>query len=246
MFAAQLYGKLTRREEDLEDLLTSNVFGTFKYISPENGLIPLLNNSQRLDGSYPFRELSQISNVEYKFWYGLNEENCKSCEPDVLIYITNSNGNQIIVLVEAKYKSGKSSMADDTDKPNDQLAREWDNLIVLAKELKANPYLLYVTADILFPTKDLEDAQFEFKKKRKDNMDIVWISWRKLPLIYYTGADIIVKDLIKILQRQWLIYFEGVESPEYLPKIDWKFQENSNQFDWTILNIRIRWDFRNE
>ena len=43
MLAAQIKGKLTRKEEDLEDLLTSNVFGSIKYVPPENGLIPLLS-----------------------------------------------------------------------------------------------------------------------------------------------------------------------------------------------------------
>ena len=32
--SAQLKGKLTRKEEDMEDLLVSNVFGSIKYLEP--------------------------------------------------------------------------------------------------------------------------------------------------------------------------------------------------------------------
>jgi hypothetical protein len=46
VLAAQLHGKLARSEEDLEDLLTSNVFGKFKYLPPELRLIPFLQQAR--------------------------------------------------------------------------------------------------------------------------------------------------------------------------------------------------------
>ena len=42
MLHAQRRGKLTREVENLEDLLTSNVFGVFSYLEPEVGLLPFL------------------------------------------------------------------------------------------------------------------------------------------------------------------------------------------------------------
>ena len=46
----------------------------------------------------------------------------------VLITIRTPESGSIIVLVEAKYLSGKSSDADTGKLPMNQLAREWDNL----------------------------------------------------------------------------------------------------------------------
>ena len=57
--------------------------------------------------------------------------------------MTHTTGTKTIILVEAKYKSGKSSEADDGEKPNDQLAREWDNLSVLARRKDLVPILIY-------------------------------------------------------------------------------------------------------
>jgi hypothetical protein len=42
MLQAMLRGKLTRSEEGMEDLLTSNTFGVLKYLPPEAALLPFL------------------------------------------------------------------------------------------------------------------------------------------------------------------------------------------------------------
>ena len=43
MLQAMFHGKLTREEEGMEDLLTSNTFGLIKYLPPEAVLIPFLS-----------------------------------------------------------------------------------------------------------------------------------------------------------------------------------------------------------
>jgi len=40
MLQAMLHGKLTRKEEDLADLLTFNTFGLMKYLPPGAVLLP--------------------------------------------------------------------------------------------------------------------------------------------------------------------------------------------------------------
>ena len=64
MLQAQLRGKLTRSEQQLEDLITSDVFGLLKYVPPNDGLEHLLQLVVREDGSKPFENLS-IANAEY-------------------------------------------------------------------------------------------------------------------------------------------------------------------------------------
>jgi len=138
---AQLHGKLTRSEEDLEDILTSNVIGSFEYVPPEDGLVPFLLHSIKQNlHDCPFNDIGKISDVRYEFWTTLDEPTCVACEPDVIISFIDERNNKIKILVEAKYRSGKSSEADANEKkPYDQLAKEWDNLVYITKENNAKP-----------------------------------------------------------------------------------------------------------
>lgn len=243
MLAAQLHGKLTRKEEDLEDLLTSNVFGSMQYIAPEDGLILLLSSAEIFDCSFPLKGLQISEAPKYEFWQWLQGHKCIGCEPDLLIHLKQDNDKKIIILVEAKYKSGKSSEADESEFLMDQLAREWCNLICFAKYSNAIPFLLYITADFSYPKKEIEDAQKEILRKGYNEMNICWISWRKLPKILPTQKHLILKDLVQVLQRQGLTFFEGILIPEDIGSIEWTFQTGLN-LNWSLYIIfDIKWKF---
>jgi hypothetical protein len=227
MLQAQLRGKLTRREEDLEDLLTSNVFGSIKYIPYEDGLLPLLYSCINDNGDAPIHALQPISLVDYEFWPWLQEANCEGCEPDVLITIQFINGQKMLILVEAKYLSDKSSEANEAEAPKDQLAREWDNLTSLAHRKKATQILLYVTADIGYPKKSIKDSCQEYMQKRKKDMRVFWISWRKLPNLFANKREDILSDLVEVLKRQGLTFFQGIPKLDLID-IKWSF--------WVIAN----------
>jgi hypothetical protein len=231
MLQAQLKGKLTRKEEDLEDLLTSNVFGSIKYVPPEEGLLPLLASSIDKDGNVPTHALQPISTVKYEFWPWIQEQKCEGCEPDVLITAQLLNDHKIIVLVEAKYLSEKSSEANERETPEDQLAREWDNLTCLADREKATSILLYVTADIGYPKKSLEESRQEYRQKRKKDMSVFWISWRKLPKLFSDKKQDILSDLVEVLQRQGLTFYEGIADLRPID-IEWSFKAVVN-WDWS-------------
>ena len=96
MLQAQLRGKLSRNLENMEDLLTSNVFGSIKYLSPENGLIPILINSEDIDGNAPKIDLQNVREVNYFFWPWVNEPGCCGCEPDVRITIKYANDSKVL------------------------------------------------------------------------------------------------------------------------------------------------------
>ncbi|GFO95882.1 hypothetical protein ig2599ANME_0063 [groundwater metagenome] len=162
---------------------------------------------------------------------------CGVCRRN-LTRITHETKQQTIILVEAKYKSGKSSEADEGIAPNDQLAREWD--ILTTREKDAIPYLLYVTPDFSYPNEDIEEAQSEFKKKRNGRLDAVWISWRKLPTVL-NGNEPILKDLVEILRKQGLTFFEGIKIPS-IDKIPWAFQGILN-FNWKLNLPEYKWRF---
>jgi len=183
MLQAQLRGKLTRREEALEDILTSDLFGSLKYVLPSDGLVPVLSRAVSLDGTAPFESLRILSTPVYLFWPKVQASGCRLCEPDVMILVPDSTMGKLFLLIEVKFKTGKSSRADKGILPNDQLAREWDNLLELAKQEQATPYLVYLTADLGFPATDLDEARAEFSMKRpnKSALSIVWLPWRQLP-----------------------------------------------------------------
>lgn len=137
MLEAILRGKLSREQANMEDILTSNVFGLLKYLPPQEGLFPFLAQATTPPPrGNPLAFLSTTpgirqEDVTYQFWplWSTHKE-WRKCEPDVVLRITTPEG-KVAVLVEAKYRSGKSSEADEREDtpPNDQLAREWGYLL---------------------------------------------------------------------------------------------------------------------
>lgn len=245
MLQAQLRGKLTRGEEDMEDLLTSNVFGSIKYVAPQEGLGLILASSEDMNGNRAIDSTLINANVHYEFWPPLDEPNCNACEPDVLIRITLSNSRRIMLLVEAKYHSDKSSFPDDGEAPNDQLACEFDNLSKKSRTEKADPILLYVTADLGFPKDSVEESQREFLQKRKEKMNIYWISWRRIPGLFdHAERDSILYDLVRVLQRLRLTFYEGIKAQALVPVyIDWSFRAIVS-WNWASYeDLSIHWKF---
>ena len=56
MIEALLRGKLSREQENMEDVLTSNVFGMLQYVAPESGLFPFLAQATWGDDQCEFAE----------------------------------------------------------------------------------------------------------------------------------------------------------------------------------------------
>lgn len=248
MFQAQLKGKLSRQEEDLEDLLTSNVFGALKYISYEEGLLPLLHSIVDEYGNHPLRQIHNIQFARYEFWPFLNEPNCIPCEPDVLINIEETSGNKYLILIEAKYLSRKSSPASEDDKPADQLAKEWDNLLSYSNKKRIEPFLIYITAHTEIPIGDISESKKEYSEKRGSDIKVGWLSWRMIIDIFKESQNEIIKDLISILKKQGLILFRGFSKiPDY--KIGWEFRPNLADitfFYWKMQTEPIDWEFLKE
>jgi hypothetical protein len=248
MLQAQLKGKLTREEKDMEDLLVSNVFGSIKYIELKEGLIPILKASVNLDDKCPSIPFEQISHAHYEFWPSITEMGCKRCEPDVLITIRLEDNRKILLLVEAKLLSGKSSEADQGEAPNDQLAREYDNLLRKAYSDSSIPFFLFVTADFGYPTESVLTSNKEYIKKRKGKMQVFWISWRKITTLFKNEKkDSILYDLSKLMQKQRLIFYEGIMQTQpivvswsYEVSFSWKFEVPITRWDYQVTE-KIKW-----
>ena len=73
MTIAELHGKISSAGENLhnqmEDLLTSDVFGACKYLRPETLLVPFLKTAISLEGETLESHLpDQVVSIEYCFW----------------------------------------------------------------------------------------------------------------------------------------------------------------------------------
>jgi hypothetical protein len=226
---ALLNGKLSTDQENMEDILTSNVFGLLRYLPAEHDLLPFLAHASSHDG----RKLEMpvaVPGVQAvtQFWSSLEEQGCARCEPDVLIRITwpGLDGRRFLVLVEAKYLSGKSSEAEESStEPLDQLAREWGNVESLAGSEDYEPVLVYLTAAFGRSVEDiLRAAEDHHRKTNRTSLPFTcyWLSWRHLALVAEsrTGlgssatASCILEDLGTMLNRLGLVFFGGFSPHE--------------------------------
>lgn len=58
MLVALLHGKLSRDQENMEDILTSNVFGVMRYLPPAIALFPFISKASSPEGVKPLAALS--------------------------------------------------------------------------------------------------------------------------------------------------------------------------------------------
>ena len=254
MYVAQIHRKLSRTEERMEDLLTSNVFGLWRYLSYDLGLTQFPNTSTNLDGDrLQLPEL--LVETELEFWPWLHEVDTKGSEPDVLIKVTGEDGSRHLLLIESKYHSGKSSGADEEILPNDQLAREMQNLRQIAKRQAFDSYaLVYVTADALIPRGDLEESIEELGRKTgmPSREQFFWTTWLQMPQILQQVTQFarepiekkMLEDLRMILDGLELSFFQGIRVEGWKSRnFEWRFERIGTGYDWTSMEFP-EWGFR--
>jgi len=239
MTIAEIRGKISATganlSERMEDLLTSDVFGAFRYLPVHLGLLDFLETSCDRHG-IPFSPAIQPIRANWSFWPYLEHPRARPCEPDVVIGLEDKDENVHVVMVEAKYESGKSSLEDRGEKPNDQLARELHNLELLTardlgwaetKRIVART-MVYITQDTGIPLPDIRESLTEYQRKRKREGEIFWTSWRYLPrtleiLIDRTDDEnhqAILTDLFELLLKKHLTMFHGMEPLEFAAGVE--------------------------
>jgi len=246
MLMALLKGKLSREQENMEDILTSNVFGLLQYLSPKDCLLPFLRLAQTPEGNKLLEELPDNTQAEpYDFWPSWHEEGCEGCQPDVVLRLNINGQRRLLVLIEAKYYSGKSSEEDrEQECPNDQLAREWDNLVRVAAREKREPVLVYLTADMGIPKDEIEVSQREYRVKRGKQAVIAWISWRHLAGVLSGAQNPSLQDLRKVLERLNLVFFSGFSAIGRAAPVDWTYEGSSLRYGWGISTIpSMKWRY---
>jgi hypothetical protein len=228
MTIAELHGKLSPHRlngchDRMEDLLTSDVFGTMKYAGWQFGFMEWLRSAiHPFDGTMASMALPKDDDIErlhYVFWPSL----ANGREPDMLIGIECSDGKIIQIMVEAKYLSGASDVTlQDTEinsyYSGNQIADQVNNFPKtfpdLSKKSIAACVHMYVTAHYSCPIDIYENAKTYIKKI---DIPLFWINWQSLPAFLIVareksvtgGTCALLSDLLDLLIRKDLVPFAG-------------------------------------
>ncbi len=202
MYLAELHGKLPRKIERMEDILTSNIFSFFKYSSREIFLRGYLN---KLGFNISNQEAIE---AEFMFWPRFE----KNTEPDLVLMVGN-----YYLLIEAKYFSG---FADGTKKTKAQLLREIEGGTLEAKNYGKDFKLIAITADHYYKENIFKIIPSDFIPHFK------WTNWQSVSLFLYSilesGIDIsqqerdFALDLYDLLRKKNLRDFQGLDSLCYM------------------------------
>ncbi len=247
MLQAILHGKLSSSIENMEDVLTSCVFGSFEHLDCDDGLGSFIREARGSDPNcHPFENL-KILKAEYEFWPYWSETGYENCEPDVVLRLQDADGQRLMILVEVKYLSGKSAYANyQTEAPTDQLAKEWDHLVRIADKEKYIPKLVYVTADVIFPKDDISEAAKEFETKRVEiskthPFECWWISWRSLYRILERLDGVLPDQLRKLAIKLNFREFDGYSDLRGTLAIHWQYKTS---YTWAIPEkFTIDWSY---
>jgi len=210
MLQAELHNKERRGSliRDMEDVLTSNVFGVLKNI--DNYFLGRVLNKV-LEVSFGRDECFTVDfwPTEYKYDTGLGF----AAEPDCLI-----SGSDCFILVEAKYHSGFGEDSETGLKIKNQLKREYELLLKhsqIKKYSASKCFLLIVTDDLFNPQEEIIQ-QFH---PGEVPQNVCWINWEKIgssleeALLKYdnrcTVSKIWVEELVKLLKEKGFRGFRG-------------------------------------
>jgi hypothetical protein len=237
MTLAEIHGKAPIKNS--EDLLTADVFTTFKYLPPEIGIFAFLHSIDGLDELLQPLQNNETVTCAYHFWpIGLKHGR----EPDVLLEL-NVEERIYHVGVEAKYFSGPS------DKETQEIEQEGDVQQVgnqLADQLRDLQYgeyrifnrglrnryfslsskpddrfLIYLTAHVTKPREALSRAEAQYPSAKKK---LFWASWydvydhlasQRDDKLRFPFQDII-DDICVLLEKKSFSTFQGfTELPKF-------------------------------
>jgi hypothetical protein len=250
MLQAFLKGKLSREQENLEDLLTSSVFGLLAYLPPESGLLPLLRLAMYEDGTaVPLLQASGVTVTSMEFWPTYQTDGVGPTEPDVIVHVVDMIGRKHSMLIEVKLWSGKSSgPGDDAHEIRDQLAREWCVLIDRCKSEGSQPHLIYVTADPRYPALEIDQSIKEFTSKRvalssEFPLRCARVSWTAVVTAFRNSPELALRDVSRLCERLDLVPFGGIPALSPTP-LFWRFSARALRFNFSLDPVRVTWGFQ--
>lgn len=213
-----------------EDILTSTVFGTLKYLDSSRVLVPFIESAYLYDNERTTLweklklegiELRYYQDVEYIFW----SPNDIYGEPDLVLIFKNHAHNleDFFLIIEAKFKSKKSGTGD-----KDQLARYFEainnnlegfNHSSISEFKGKKGYIIYLTELEAFS--EIQDSLNILRQSYSDIDDRVFhLRWHQLlelldnMKVYNSLIEKnIVEDLVKFVDKLGLRSFYGFSEP---------------------------------
>lgn len=222
MFLAEIRGKLSSKQENSEDLLTSNVFSFFKYSQRNVYLTKLLKilNIECSEG--------ELEDAQFNFWPTFDDRT----EPDLVLIVGDH-----YVLIEAKlfadfgqkWEGGKS-----------QIEREIEGGLNEANALKKSFHFIALTAHYHYP-KDLFSS---FSDEIK--VHIRWLNWQAIAgllLGLLEGHDgsleggLFAQDLYDLLDKKKLRGFLSFD------RMDGQIEPSGNPIFFSAITASFRGAF---
>ena len=198
MYLAEIHGKLSRKQENQEDILTSNVFSFFKY-APRNIFLSAFIQNLGLNVS-----LKDTENAEFHFWPRYED----NTEPDLVIII-----GCYYLLFEAKYFSGFS---EETVKNKHQLIREIEGGMLEAENLGKDFRIVVITAHYCYDSAIFADVPEGYANK------LIWTNWQRVTFLLKQKLETNTRlspevndfatDLYALLVKKRLRSFEGIST----------------------------------
>lgn len=193
MIQAQFHRKLPLADwENLEDLLTSAVFGTMKNLSSSSSSRVLSRTKMLVGDEAP----DLMGPLSWSFWPTLGR-----CEPDVMI-----EDEHTVCLIEAKLFS---DFGPDLGSGS-QLVREWALGSAYAAALGKDFYLLAVTNHSIIPR---EAIHRQLQAGSCNHENIGWLSWSEIGRALdeiREGTDAAwCEDVVALLGKMGLAPFDG-------------------------------------
>ena len=195
MYIAELKGKIPSSLNNMEDILTSNVFSFFKY-SDRKVFLKLFLELLGFDIDNP-----ELEKAEFIFWPTFED----GTEPDLLILV-----GKYYLLFEAKLYSG---FGDSEDEQRKQLVREAKWGLNNAERLEKNFFLIVITNDYFF-------KEEKYKCLKNYKIYLKWINWQRvtellLSLIEKNGINLknydFAEDLYGLLEKKNLRAFRAFD-----------------------------------
>lgn len=206
MIIAELNGKIPSRLNDVEDILTSNVFSFFKYADRQlfKDYLSALGIEVTLNDS---------KNAEFVFWPSYEDRT----EPDLIVVC-----GKYYLLFEAKLYSDFSPKTATT---NSQIEREIAMGKMTAENLGKEFIYLALTAEYY-------KNRNKFKKYENHEFRFIWTNWqfisnfldRKLENDKIKRDKEFASDLFSLLVKKRLRSFEGIKNLKIKSEI--KFNDN--------------------
>ena len=197
MYLAEIRGKLSRDNENKEDILTSNVFSFFKYASRKVFLYPFIRSLGIQINPDDAME------AEFQFWPRFED----GTEPDVVLII-----GDYYLLFEAKYRSG---FGIETPTHKNQLTREIEEGDYEARNLGKEFRIIALTADYFEKSDIKKEIPIELLSKFK------WLNWQSIALSLDQVLErdqnlppeirLFADDLYQLLLKKNLRKYEGTK-----------------------------------